>query len=139
MKGYDQCLVHLLLILLEYIFQIFDFIKAKNITIRNLNQQPGTLTLSTMRTLSLRKLEVYLPEIHEYLTNIKPEAKAKSHKEVGITSFVAKFKSDCQKTCSKIVRNPFTDQLFRKVNSLFIFPASICDSADNVLDLGETQ
>ena len=62
----------------------------------------------------------------------------KSHIEV-VRSFVAKFKTDCQKTCSKIARNPFTDQLFRKVNSSFIFPAIISDSAGRVFDISETQ
>ena len=44
----------------------------------------------------LRKLEDWLPEIHDYLSNIKSQAQAKMHKEMA-ASFVTMFKNDCQK------------------------------------------
>ena len=46
------------------------------------------------------------------------------------------FKSDCQKVFSKMIRNPFTDPVFRKVNSDFIFPSAISDDSSNAFKVG---
>ena len=89
-------------------------------------------------TAFLHKLELSLPEIHDYIDGVNTQNKSKSHKECA-PAFVTQFKSDCQKLYSKITRNPFNDSIFRKVNSDFIFPSVISEDSRKVFKAGLTQ
>ena len=89
-------------------------------------------------TAFLRKLELSLPEIHDYIDGVNTQKKSKTHKECA-PAFVTQFKCDCQKLYSKITRNPFNDSIFRKVNSDFIFPSAILEDSRKVFKVGSTQ
>ena len=71
----------------------------------------------------LRKLELCLPEMHQYLTNFECSSSFinQRHKESS-KSFNIKFIEDCKKVYSKILTNPFSCSDFRRLNSSYLFP-----------------
>ena len=85
----------------------------------------------------LRKLEVCIPEINQYLLEPEPRSETK-HKEVS-ENFVKKFISDCNKVDEKVLTNPFRQQRFIKLNSSYIYPEVIQNDSEKVFQLGMDQ
>ena len=65
----------------------------------------------------LRKLELCLPEIHQYLIDIEcSSASMNQHHKESSKSFLLKFTEDCKKVHSKILTNPFSCPNFCRLN-----------------------
>ena len=87
----------------------------------------------------LRKLELCLPEIDQYLNYIENTSTPSSkHKEVK-SSFINKFISDCRKVDEKLLINPFAEETFFKLNTNYIFPEVIVNDTEKVFNVGHVQ
>ena len=118
-------------------FQRQVSIRPRNTITKESSLLLGTLTLSIMRTQNIYENQktVYL-KCRTISQTLKQRRKQK-HKEM-TKSFIKNVQVRLPEYC-KIIRNPFADHLFRKVNSYFIFPAIVTDAADKLFNLGCLQ
>ena len=92
----------------------------------------------------LEKLQLCLPEINEYLSNMDEKfSKAddetvEAHKEM-TESFIKRFIDDIRKIEQKLQCNPFANDKFQKLNSPFIFVERIVTETSKMFDEGKAQ
>ena len=86
----------------------------------------------------LRKLELCLPEIDQYLSEIERPSTPQDHKEVSPT-FIYKFMVDCRKVHVKILTNPFAHTHICRLNTTYLFPEVIVNYSEIVFTLGDKQ
>ena len=86
----------------------------------------------------LRKLEICLPEVLQYLEMVEGQTGTSKHKEE-TDSFSAKLLRDCKTVSSRIETNPFLEETFKKLNSSVHFPDVIVRDCDKVFKIGNMQ
>ena len=90
------------------------------------------------------KLQLCLPEINEYLSNMDEKfSKAddetvEAHKKMTET-FIKPFMDDIRKIGQKLTCNPFANDKFQKLNSPFIFVERIVTETSKMFDEGKAQ
>ena len=86
----------------------------------------------------MRKLEICLPEVLQYLDRVEGKTKKTKHKEE-LDTFSKKFVEDSRKVFSKISTNPFVEDSFVKLNSPVRFPDVIVQDCAKVFLIGDQQ
>ena len=104
-------------------------VKAKNGYIDLLNKEDRQF---------LKKLELALPGICEFLESVEGPDVPQRHKEQS-AGFILKFVKDVTTVESGFKNNPFAGKEFKKMNSNFIFPQSIVDDVNLMFEAGEEQ
>ena len=86
----------------------------------------------------MRKLEICLPEILQYLDKVESKAKKTTHKEES-DEFSKKFVEDCRNVMSQMAMNPFKEDSFKKLNTTTCFPSVIVQDCAKVFQIGDQQ
>ena len=77
-----------------------------------------------------------LPEIWEYLELVEGPVTAQSHKEQS-PNFILKFVKDLKAVTSGFKKNPFTEDVFKPINSSHVFPGAIANDVNGMFEIGE--
>ena len=108
--------------------------EQNNLTVKSKNRSIDLLNKEDRG--DLKKLELALPEIFEYLELVEGPDIAESHKEQS-PNFILKFVKDIQAVTSGFKNNPFTKEQFKPINSTgFVFPEAIVNDVDRMFELG---
>ena len=86
----------------------------------------------------MRKLEICLPEVLQYLENCEGKKSKTKHKEQS-DLFSSRFLKDCKTILDHMTTNPFSEDNFKKINSPVYFPEAIIQDCDKVFQIGYSQ
>ena len=84
----------------------------------------------------MKKLELALPKIWEYLELVERPDTAQSHKEQS-PNFILKFVKYLNAVTSGFKNNPFSKDDFKPINSSYVFPGAIAHDVNRMFEIGE--